>query len=204
MSEHALPIKHHADQPDFSGLTGAVMAWMFLFTGRNTARLAAGLGGVGPSDVVVDIGCGAGNAARAAAGRGARVIGVDPSPTMLGLARRATRRLPALTWAQGSAESLPVADGSATAVWALATVHHWSDIEDALAEIVRVMAPGGRLLTLERQSPLGATGLASHGWTTQQADSFATLCRSAGLDQVRVTEECAGRRRLWAVRATRV
>lgn len=200
----ALRVNHHADHPGFSGLTGAVMAWVFLLAGRDTARLAADLVDVGPSDVVVDIGCGAGNAARAAARRGARVTGVDPSPTMLTMARRVTRRLPALTWAQGSAESLPVADGSATAVWALATVHHWRDVDVALTEIVRVLTPGGRLLALERQSPPNATGMASHGWTAQQAESFAALCRAAGMDDVRVTEERAGRRRLWAVRATRV
>ncbi|MEW5811076.1 MAG: class I SAM-dependent methyltransferase [Actinomycetota bacterium] len=179
------------------------MAWTFLLVGRNTARLAADLSNVGPSDVVVDVGCGAGNAARAAARRGARVTGVDPSPTMLTVARRATRRLPALTWAEGTAESLPIADGSASLVWALATVHHWRDVDAALAEIVRVLASGGRLLALERQSPPDATGMASHGWTAQQAESFAALCRSKGMGEVRVTEERAGRRRLWAVRATR-
>ena len=175
------------------------MAWLFLLMGRDTARLAADLSAVGPSDVVVDIGCGAGNAARAAARRGARVTGVDPSPTMLKVARRATRGLPALTWAQGGAETLPVPDGSATIVWALATVHHWQDVDTALREIVRVLAPGGRLLALERRVQPGATGYASHGWTAQQAESFAALCRSAGMADVDVAEHRAGRRELWVV-----
>lgn len=203
VSAHPLPVNHHADHPGFSGVTGAVMAWLFLLMGRDTARLAADVSGIGPSDVVVDIGCGAGNAARAAAKRGARVTGVDPSPTMLRVARTATRGLPALTWAQGGAESLPVPEGSATAVWALATVHHWRDVDAALREIVRVLAPGGRLLALERQVQPDATGFASHGWTRQQADSFAALCRSAGMADVHVSEHRAGRRDLWAVTATR-
>lgn len=122
---------------------------------------------------------------------------------MLRVARRTTRGLPALTWAQGSAESLPVPDGSATVVWALATVHHWRDVDAALPEIVRVLAPGGRLLALERQVQPGATGFASHGWTTQQAESFAALCRSAGLTDVRTTQHRAGRRDLWAVSGCR-
>ncbi len=187
MSEHPLPVNHHADHPGFSGLTGSLCAWLFLLIGRDTARLVADVSDVGPSDVVVDIGCGAGNAARAAARRGARVTGVDPSPTMLRVARRATHGLPALTWAQGSAESLPVPDGSATAVWALATVHHWRDVDAALTEIVRVLAPGGRLLAIERQVQPGATGFASHGWTAQQAESFGALCRSAGMIDVEVS-----------------
>nr|WP_246228757.1 class I SAM-dependent methyltransferase [Mycolicibacterium psychrotolerans] len=199
MSEKPLPVNHHADHPGFSGLTGSLCAWLFLLMGRDTARLAADLSGVDTSDVVVDIGSGAGNAARAAARRGARVTGVDPSPTMLRVARRATRGLPVLTWAQGSAESLPVPDGSATVVWALATVHHWRDVDAALPEILRVLALGGRLLALERRVEPGATGFASHGWTAQQAESFAALCRSAGMVDVRVTEHRAGRRDLWAV-----
>lgn len=203
VSAQPLPVNHHADHPGFSGLTGAVMAWLFLLMGRDTARLAADLAAVGPSDVVVDIGCGAGNAARAAARRGARVTGVDPSPTMLRVARTATRGLPALTWAQGGAESLPVRDGSATVVWALATVHHWPDVDASLREIVRVLAPGGRLLVLERQVQPDATGFASHGWTAQQAESFAALCRSVGLVGVDISEHRAGRRDLWAVAATR-
>jgi ubiquinone/menaquinone biosynthesis C-methylase UbiE len=203
VSEQPLPVNHHADHPGFSGLTGALMAWLFLLMGRGTARLAADLSGVDGSDVVVDIGCGAGNAARAAARRGARVTGVDPSPTMLRVARRATRGLPVLTWAQGSAESLPVPDGSATVVFALATVHHWRDVDAALPEIVRVLAPGGRLLALERRVQPGATGFASHGWTAQQTESFAAQCRSAGMVDVDVSEHRAGRRDLWAVAATR-
>lgn len=203
VSAQPLPVNHHADHPGFSGLKGALFAWLFLLMGRDTARLAADLAAVDASDVVVDIGCGAGNAARAAARRGARVTGVDPSPTMLAVARRATRGLPALTWAQGGAESLPVRTGSATVVWALATVHHWPDVDAALPEIVRVLAPGGRLLVLERRVQPDATGFASHGWTAQQAESFAALCRSAGMADVDVSEHRAGRRQLWAVTATR-
>lgn len=204
VSEKPLPVNHHADHPGFSGLTGSLCAWLFLLMGRDTARLAADLSDIDASDIVVDIGSGAGNAAREAARRGARVTGVDPSPTMLRVARRTTRGLPALAWAQGSAESLPVPDGSATDVWALATVHHWLDVDAALPEITRVLRPGGRLLALERQVQPGATGFASHGWTAQQAESFAALCRSAGMVDVRVTEHRAGRRRVWAVSATRV
>lgn len=198
-----LPVNHHGDHPGFSGLTGSLCAWMFLLTGHDSGKLAADLTRVGPSDRVVDIGCGAGNAVREAVRRGARATGVDPSSSMLRVARAVSRRRTAVTWSQGSAEALPVADGSATVVWALATVHHWRDVDAALAEIHRVLAPGGRLLAMEKQSEPGATGFASHGWTGEQAETFATLCRSTGLTDVRVRGDRAGRRKVWTVSAVR-
>jgi ubiquinone/menaquinone biosynthesis C-methylase UbiE len=121
---------------------------------------------------------------------------------MLRMARLVTRRRSAITWADGSAEALPVPDDSATIVWALATVHHWRDVDAGLAEVCRVLAPGGRLLAVERQSPPGATGFASHGWTTEQAESFAALCRSAGFRDVTVASRRAGRRSVWAISGT--
>ena len=55
------------------------------------ARLAAELTELTAGDRLVDVGCGPGAAARFAAGRGARVTGVDPAPVMLDVARRLTR-----------------------------------------------------------------------------------------------------------------
>lgn len=198
-----LAVNHHADHPGFSGVTGSLFALVFLLTGRATARLAADLSGIGADDHVVDVGCGPGTAARVAAGRGARVTGVDPSASMLRVARLVSRRRAGIIWATGGAEALPVADDCATAVWALATVHHWQDVAAGIAEAQRVLVPGGRLLAVERQSPPDATGVASHGWTAQQAEAFAALCRSSGMVDVDVADCRAGRRAVWAVSAGR-
>lgn len=198
-----MPVNHHADHPGFAGITGSMFGLIFLLTGGANARLATDLADVSATDHVVDIGCGPGTAARRAARRGARVTGVDPSASMLRVARVVTPTRAAVTWAQGTAEDVPAADGSATVVWALATVHHWRDVTEGLAQAYRVLAPGGRLLAVERQSPPDATGLASHGWTEAQAESFATLCRDAGLVDVDVRSERTGRREVWAVSGTR-
>ena len=200
--EHTLPVNHHADHPGFAGITGSLFAAIFLLTGRAHAKLAAELIEISPEDHVVDIGCGPGNAIRTAARRGARATGIDPSRSMLRMAKLTTGGT-TVQWAEGSAETLPLPDGSATVVWALATVHHWRDATKGLAEIYRVLSPGGRLLAIERQSEPGATGFASHGWTTAQADSFADLCRSAGFHNVKVASRKSGRRDVWTVIAVR-
>jgi ubiquinone/menaquinone biosynthesis C-methylase UbiE len=198
----ALPVNHHADHPGFSGVTGALYGLVFLIIGRSKARRAVDLAAVTEDDHVVDIGCGPGNAVREAAGRGARATGVDPSATFLRIARAVTRAA-GVEWTQGTAENVPLPDASATVVWSLATVHHWHDVEAGLSEAHRVLAPNGRLLAIERQTEPGATGLASHGWTRQQADSFANHCFAAGFVDVAVSSHGSGRNGVWAVRAAR-
>lgn len=199
----ARAINHHADHPGFSGVTGVLCGLAFLLVGRAKARLAADTAQLSSADHVVDVGCGPGTAARVAARRGARVTGVDPASTMLRIARLVTPKRAPITWSVGTAEALPVPDGSATVVWALATVHHWQDVDRAVAEARRVLVPGGRLIAIERQSPPDATGLASHGWTRQQAESFAKLCRDTGFDDVSVAERGDGKGSVWVVSGTR-
>ncbi len=192
-------VNHHADHPGFGGVIGLVAALGMLVMGRDYARLAVDLASVSDADRVVDIGCGPGAAARAAAQRRATVVGVDPSPMMLRLAGAVTRGQPNITWSQGTAEELPLPDGAATVVWSLRTVHHWKDVTAGLAELRRVLAPAGRFLVMERRVQPGATGLASHGWTEQQVEAFQTQCRATGFDAVRVDERAAGRGTVWVV-----
>src|ERR1700704_6559519 len=90
---------HHADHPGFAGPTGILIGLIMLLTGRANAHLAVSTTSVSDTDRVVDIGCGPGNAARAAARRGAQVTGIDPAPVMLGVARARTGNRAAITWA---------------------------------------------------------------------------------------------------------
>jgi SAM-dependent methyltransferase len=196
-------INHHADYPGFAGMTGFLIGLTMILTGGPIARLAIDLTGVSDADRVVDVGCGPGTAGRAAARRGAQVTGVDPAPVMLRLARVLTPDRAAITWVEGRAEQLRLPDGSATVLWALATIHHWTDVTAGVAEAKRVLTPGGQLLAIERWVRPGATGLASHGWTDQQADSFAAQCRAAGFTDVRVEKHAPGRRAFCVVKAAR-
>jgi ubiquinone/menaquinone biosynthesis C-methylase UbiE len=167
------------------------------------SRFAADLAKITGADLVVDVGCGPGTIAREAARRGATVVGVDPAAVMLKLARRLTSDAAAITWLEGTAEKLPLTDSAATVLWAISTVHHWTDVEDGLAEAHRVLALGGRLLVIERTSQPGARGLASHGWTSEQAAVFADMCQRARFTNVRVATERPGRKPLHVVQATR-
>jgi SAM-dependent methyltransferase len=176
---------HHADHPGFSGVSGLIAAVGFLFGRERAAQLAIDLAAVQTGERLVDVGCGAGIAARRANRVGAAVIGVDPSSAMLRVARARWRRASGIEWRMGAAESLPVADAWAQVVWSLATVHHWHDVDAAVVEAQRVLAPGGRLVVLERRiEDTEAEGTASHGWTTAQRDSFAEYSRRHGFVDV--------------------
>ena len=95
---------------------------------------------------VVDVGCGTGNAALVAAERGARVVGVDPAPRLLEVARAeaAARGLDA-AFEQGEAARLPLGDGDTDVVLSVFGVIFAPDAAAAVGEMARVTAPGGRI-----------------------------------------------------------
>jgi ubiquinone/menaquinone biosynthesis C-methylase UbiE len=200
----ALPPNHHAHMPGFTGLLGVYGAVACLVGRKPDADLAIALTAAGPGDDVVDIGCGPGSAVRRVAKRDvASVTGIDPAPMMLRAARLfgggRTKR-----YVLGTAEDLPLGDDDASVVWTLASVHHWRDVDAGLAEIVRILRPGGRFLAVERRVEPGATGLASHGWIDEQAEAFATACTSAGFAEAEVGhhEIAGGRQRLTVLART--
>lgn len=192
MPEQTLAPNHHGDHPGFSGLKGLVAAVAFTHGRDPDATLAIRLAELRTGDRLVDVGSGPGVAARRAALLGAEVVAVDPATVMLQVGRLANRAK-GLRYALGAAQALPVADGWASVVWSLATVHHWPDLDAGLGEVRRVLAPGGRFVAIERHVAGGAHGLASHGWTRAQADVFAARCEAFGLSAT-VGEHAKGNR----------
>lgn len=124
--------------------------WLYSLGARTPPRSLAAVEvlALGPDDRFLDLGCGLGAGLEYALATGAEVAGIDPSPSMV---RKAAERVPNATVREGSAESIPFPDGSFTAAMAVATFHHWADTTAGLAEVTRVIAPGGRLLIMERQ-----------------------------------------------------
>ena len=95
--------------------------------------------GVSPQARVLDLACGTGLVAKEIAGRGAAVTGIDISEPMI---VRARVRVPDASFEVGSAEALSFADASFDAA-TCAQAFHWLDQPRALAELARVVRPGG-------------------------------------------------------------
>lgn len=95
--------------------------------------------GIGAGASVLDIGCGTGLATAELVRRGCFLTGADVSESML---ERAHARMPQTRFVNASAEELPFADDAFDAA-SSAQAFHWFDRTRALAEIVRVVRPGG-------------------------------------------------------------
>lgn len=90
---------------------------------------------------VLDVGCGDGQIARALAAQGSTVLGIDPTELHISIARE---RAGGPTYELGSATELPVADDSQDAVVACLVFEHIDDLDAAIAEVARVLRPGGQ------------------------------------------------------------
>ena len=104
-----------------------------------------GIAQLRPGDAVLDVACGTGAATLAAAeaaGPDGRVVGLDSNPEMLDVARR---KPGAIDWREGKAEELPFAEASFDAVISQFGFMFFDDKPGALAEMMRVLKPGGRL-----------------------------------------------------------
>ena len=105
-----------------------------------------------PGRTVLDLAAGTGKLTAALTGSGARVIAVEPSEGMLEVLRAAAPGAEALA---GTAEEIPLADASVDAV-TVAQAFHWFANDAALAEIHRVLRPGGALALAWNRRDLSA------------------------------------------------
>jgi ubiquinone/menaquinone biosynthesis C-methylase UbiE len=91
----------------------------------------------------IDIGCGTGNYTIALAEKELNFCGVEPSGNMLSLARSRNDKV---RWLNGSAENIPADDDSFDGGIATLTIHHWTDLRKAFAEIYRVLKQNAQLV----------------------------------------------------------
>lgn len=91
--------------------------------------------------IVLDVGCGDGQIARALAAQGSEVLGIDPTQLHIDIANE---RAGGPTYLLGSATKLPVPDASQDAVVACLVFEHIDEVDAAIAEVARVLKPGGQ------------------------------------------------------------
>jgi SAM-dependent methyltransferase len=157
----------------------------------------------GEGERVLDVGCGTGNGALLAAERGARVTGIDPAERLLDVARGEARaRGLDVQFLLAEAAALPFADAAMDAVISVFGVIFAADPAAVVAELVRVTAPGGRIvisawiptgpisdvMTLRREALAGAVtppGPPPFAWHERDAlaDAFSTYGVSLELSE---------------------
>ncbi len=110
--------------------------------------------------VVLDVGCGTGFHLPWFAEQARRVVGVEPHPDLVALARRRTRHLDRVTVVQGTAQQLPVPDGSVDIAHARWAYFFGPGCEPGLAELARVVRRGGTAYVLDNDPTRSTFG----GW----------------------------------------
>ena len=123
---------------------------------RRWKRRLADMAPADASARVLDLACGTGDIAFEMAATGRQVIGLDITPRMLQLARTKRRRVPSVSFLAGDMTALPFPDASFTIVTTGYGLRNVSDLTVALAEIERVLVPGGFLLSLDFDKPANA------------------------------------------------
>ncbi len=136
--------------------------------------------------VVGDLGCGTGQVSAALAPFVARVIAVDASAAMLQAAKRRLQGVDNIDLRRGELEALPIDDGRLDAATLMLVLHHVPEPGRALAEVARVLAPGGRLLLVDmlphdRENYRQQMG---HVWLGFSGDHAKEMLSDAGFEDI--------------------
>jgi ubiquinone/menaquinone biosynthesis C-methylase UbiE len=104
-----------------------------------------------PTSTVLDVGCGTGSFERLVLQESPRqlITGIDVSEKMLEIAQRKCQPYPQVCFCRASVVALPLADHSFDVVVSASTLHHFPEPLIALAEMKRVLKPGGKLVMLD-------------------------------------------------------
>jgi len=176
-------------------LPGRIGSWVNAYLDRPLHAAVAGALDLQPDDDLLDVACGAGFFLTESASHVGHVAGVDLSEPKVGLAElRLGERIAAGTAevVKGHAGALPWEDGRFTAVTCIDAFPFFPDPERALAEMCRVLRPGGRaVIDMNPKVPEGAEshqaqGPAGHYWAWNEAD-VRRMTEAAGFGDVAIT-----------------
>jgi SAM-dependent methyltransferase len=140
MASRALPLIY---ERLWRPLGGRLLMWGVGMAAEH--RTALEMLDISPGDRALDVACGTGGFTRVFAAAGADTIGVDASRTMLA---QAVREGSGPKYVRASASALPFVDASFDAVCCFAALYLIEEPYEAIAEIARVVAPGGRVAVL--------------------------------------------------------
>lgn len=138
-------------------------------------RLAADAAALQPADAAIDVCCGTGDLAielRRRVGPAGRVVGLDFAERMLEIARVKSR---AVEWLAGDALALPFAEGEFAAATIAFGMRNLADHRRGFAELLRVVAPGGRVVCLELTEPPASIAPAARIWTDRAVPLLGRL-----------------------------
>ena len=154
---------------------------------------------------IVDLGCGTGYWLRSYATAAARVIGVEPDPALRAAAQQVAADLPGTEVLAGSAEHIPLPDGSADVVHARFAYFFPPRSDAGLTEVLRVLRPGGHLIVVDNDYRWGefarllaASAVRPPGQTAATVDAW-WRDRGASRHEVRSELRFASRAELAAV-----
>jgi SAM-dependent methyltransferase len=174
-----------------------------------TAHPSALLGLLEPHWTVGDLGCGTGQMADALAPFVGRVVAVDASPAMLEAARARLEPHANVEVREGELEALPVDAGSLDAAVLFLVLHYLPEPGEVLAEVARVLKPGGRLLLVDmaRHDREEYRHTMGHLWQGFDEAQLAEWCAATGLERPRLVslppDPAARGPSLFAARAVR-
>lgn len=149
-----------------------------------------------PGENLLDVGCGTGGVtipAKQKVGQHGKVMGIDPSPEMIKVARKKAEKAGLdIDFRVGVIESLPYHDASFDVVTSSLMMHHLPPEvqKKGLAEIYRVLKPGGRLLIVDAMQPRAFlpkqlfAALAKRHGISFGIESLLGLIRSVGFSSV--------------------
>jgi ubiquinone/menaquinone biosynthesis C-methylase UbiE/DNA-binding transcriptional ArsR family regulator len=151
-------------------------------------HLAAFAALAGSAWTVGDLGCGTGQVSAALAPFVERVIAVDASAAMLQAAKKRLHGFDNIDLRRGDLEALPVDDARLDAATLMLVLHHVPEPEKAIAEVARVLKPGGRLLLVDmqphdRDSYRQQMG---HVWLGFSDDHIRRILSESGFDAIRI------------------
>jgi ubiquinone/menaquinone biosynthesis C-methylase UbiE len=173
---------------------------MTLGQSKRLRAMTIELAALQPGERVLDVGCGTGAVtlpAKQQVGAGGYVAGIDPAPEMIDVARQKAQRMGLeIDFRTGVIEALPFPDASFDVVTASLMMHHLPAPlrVTGLAEIYRVLKPGGRLLIADLSSDPSRRQHLLQALAMHQAGTFGLAdlrqpLRQAGFKQVRMLEQ---------------